>query len=111
MKDEFNALIANRLWVLFLKLPEANIVCSMWLFHKKYKSHAFLERYKARVVANGKIQQPDIETFSPVVKPVAIHTVLSLVVSRKWPIHHLDVKNAFFHGQLNETIHASASEI
>ncbi|GJS61730.1 ribonuclease H-like domain-containing protein [Tanacetum coccineum] len=32
----------------------------------------------------------------PVVKTVTIRTVLSLDVSRQWPIHQLDVKNAFF---------------
>ncbi|GKB94088.1 ribonuclease H-like domain-containing protein [Tanacetum coccineum] len=30
-----------------------------------------------------------------VVKPATIRTVLSLVVSPKWPVHQLDVKNAF----------------
>ncbi|GKC30920.1 ribonuclease H-like domain-containing protein [Tanacetum coccineum] len=55
--------------------------------------------YKASLVANGRNQQQGIdcdETFSPVVKPATIHTVLSLAVSRYWPIHQLDVKNAFF---------------
>nr|GFA66123.1 ribonuclease H-like domain-containing protein [Tanacetum cinerariifolium] len=33
------------------------------------------------------------ETFSTVVKPATIRTVLSLTVSRKWPIRQLDVKN------------------
>ncbi|GKC54789.1 ribonuclease H-like domain-containing protein, partial [Tanacetum coccineum] len=42
------------------------------------------------------------ETFSPVVKSATIHTVLSLVVSRQWPIHQLDVKNAFLNGDLSE---------
>ncbi|GJW76846.1 ribonuclease H-like domain-containing protein [Tanacetum coccineum] len=42
-------------------------------------------------------------TFSLVVKHATIRTVLSLSVSRDWPIHHLDVKNAFLHGQLSET--------
>ncbi|GJV51958.1 ribonuclease H-like domain-containing protein [Tanacetum coccineum] len=64
--------------------------------------------YKARLVANGKSQQPGIEcdeTFSPVVKPATIRTVLSLAVSRQWPIHQLDVKNAFLHGHLTETVY------
>nr|GEZ47357.1 ribonuclease H-like domain-containing protein [Tanacetum cinerariifolium] len=62
----------------------------------------------ARLVANGSSQQLGVdfdETFSLVVKPATIRTVLSLVVSRQWPIHQLDVKNAFFNGDLSETVH------
>ncbi|GKC01666.1 ribonuclease H-like domain-containing protein [Tanacetum coccineum] len=65
-------------------------------------------RYKARLVANGRSQQQGIdcdETFNPVVKPSTIQTVLSLAVSRQWPIHHLDVKNTFLHGHLTETVY------
>jgi hypothetical protein len=43
--------------------------------------------------------------FSPVVKPSTIQVVLSLAVSSHWPIHQLDVKNAFLHETLSETFY------
>nr|GEU33405.1 ribonuclease H-like domain-containing protein [Tanacetum cinerariifolium] len=67
-----------------------------------------LSRYKARLVANERSQQQGIycdKTFSLVVKPTTIHTVLSLAVSHQWPIHQLDVKNAFLYSHLSETVY------
>nr|GEW12165.1 stigma-specific STIG1-like protein 1 [Tanacetum cinerariifolium] len=71
-----------------------------------------LSRYKARLVANGNTQLEGIdvdETFSLVVKLGAIRTVLSLAASRHWLIHQLDVKNAFLHGDLSETVYMHQS--
>ncbi|GJZ53264.1 ribonuclease H-like domain-containing protein [Tanacetum coccineum] len=80
MLDEYNALISN---------------------------DGSLSQYKARLVANGDNQQQGIEcdeTFSPIVKPATIRTVLSLAVS---PIyldlltlhpHHVCLLQKLLHG-------------
>ncbi|GJT06345.1 ribonuclease H-like domain-containing protein [Tanacetum coccineum] len=108
MRDEYKAFIDNKTWVLVPRPPNVNIVRSMWLYKHKYNADGSLSRYKARLVANGHSQQQGIdcdETFSPVVKPATIRTVLSLAVSRQWPIYQLDVKMHFFHRHLTETVY------
>ncbi|KAI3514468.1 hypothetical protein L1887_12893 [Cichorium endivia] len=108
MDDEMSALISNHTWDLVPKPPTANIVGCRWLYRHKYDSSGRLDRYKGRLVAQGFSQQPGLDfddTFSPVVKPATIRTVLSIAVSRHWPIHQLDVKNAFLHGDLAETVY------
>jgi hypothetical protein len=47
------------------------------------------------------------ETFNPIIKPATVRTVLTLAVSRGWPVPQIDVKNAFLHGTLFETIYCS----
>ncbi|GJZ81236.1 ribonuclease H-like domain-containing protein [Tanacetum coccineum] len=106
--DEYHALIKNKTWKTIHQPTDTNIVHCMWLFRYKYHAYGTLSRYKARLVANGSTQLEGIdvdETFSLVVKPVTIQTVLSLATSRHWPIHQLDVKNAFLYGDLSETVY------
>nr|GEV61684.1 ribonuclease H-like domain-containing protein [Tanacetum cinerariifolium] len=85
-----------------------NVVRSMWLFKHKFNADGLLSMYKARLVTNERNQHQGIdcdETFSLVVKPATIRIVSSLAVSCNWPIHQLDVKNAFLHGHLSETVY------
>ncbi|PNX68149.1 copia protein, partial [Trifolium pratense] len=59
-------------------------------------------------VGDGRSQKAGVdcdETFSPVVKPATIRIVLSIALSKSWPIHQLDVQNAFLHGNLHETVY------
>ena len=67
-----------------------------------------MQKYKARLVAQGFNQRLDfdsIETFSPMVKPTSIQLILSLVVSNSWCIRQLDVNNAFLNGDLLEDVY------
>ena len=36
-----------------------------------------------------------------------MRTVLSVALSRSWPVHQLDVKNVFLHGTLSDTVYCS----
>ncbi|CAL9000116.1 unnamed protein product [Prunus brigantina] len=108
MTEEINALLKNHTWTLVPSSPSQNLVGCKWVFRIKRHSDGSIERYKARLVAKGFHQRPGIdyaETFSPVVKPATIRTVLSLAVSRGWSLRQLDVKNAFLHGFLQEDVY------
>ncbi|KAG8497482.1 hypothetical protein CXB51_008701 [Gossypium anomalum] len=44
------------------------------------------------------------ETFSPVVKPATIRTILSIVVYNGWQLRQVDVNNAFLNGDLTDEV-------
>lgn len=84
----------------------------MWIFRHKKNSDGSFERYKTRLVGDGMSQVAGVdcdETFSPVVKPAIIRTMLTIALSKSWLIHQLDVQNAFLHGDLHETVYMHQS--
>lgn len=108
MQEELEALKKNNTWKL-VPLPEGKkLVGCKWVFSIKYKADGSIDRYKARLVAKGFTQTYGIdysETFSPVAKLNTIRVLLSLAANLDWPLHQLDVKNAFLHGNLDEEVY------
>lgn len=43
--------------------------------------------------------------FSPVIKPTTIRLILTLAITARWPLRQHDVKNAFLHGHLKESVY------
>uniref|UniRef100_A0A2N9F1J7 Reverse transcriptase Ty1/copia-type domain-containing protein n=1 Tax=Fagus sylvatica TaxID=28930 RepID=A0A2N9F1J7_FAGSY len=108
MQAEMNALQANQTWELVpLPAGEKTVGCK-WVFTVKYMADSFVDRYKARLVAKGFTQVPGKDfgaTFAPVAKLTSVRLLVSLAASHSWPLHQLDIKNAFLHGDLLETIY------
>jgi hypothetical protein len=100
--------MSNDTWDLVLRSRGANVVTNKLIFKNKFKANRTLEGYKARWVLHGFMQHPIIdydETFSPIMKPTTVRTVLSLALSWDWLVHQLNVKNAFLHGTLTKMVY------
>lgn len=108
MQEELSALYSNNTWHLVPRPSNTNIIGSKWVYHIKYKEDGSIDRCKAWLVARGFTQVPRLdydETFNHVVKPTTIRIILSLTVVSCWTIKQLDIKNAFLHGFLKETMY------
>ncbi|KAF3621796.1 hypothetical protein FXO38_31667 [Capsicum annuum] len=108
MNEELAALEENDTWDMVDRLTNATITGSRWVYSVKMKADGSLDRYKARLVAQGYKQEYGIdyaETFDPVAKMTTVRILLALALIRSWKLHQLDVKNAFLHGDLQEVIY------
>ena len=72
-----------------------------------------MERYKARIVAQGysqKFGQDYDETFSPLVRFESVRTVISLAAQYHLKLHQMDVTTAFLNGELEEEVYMRQPE-
>ena len=103
MKDEIDSIKSNGVWDL-VKLPnEVKAIGCKWVFKTKRNSLGKIERYKARLVANGFTQKEEIDctkTFSPVSKKDYLRIILALVANFDLVLPQIDVKTAFLNGDL-----------
>ncbi|CAN0847266.1 Retrovirus-related Pol polyprotein from transposon RE1, partial [Linum grandiflorum] len=108
MTTEYVALLRNGTWELVPAPANCNLISNRWVFVLKTRPDGSIERYKARLVARGFQQIPGRDfgqTFSPVLKPATLRLLLGIAVSNSWPLHQLDISNAFLNGTLNEEVY------
>ena len=108
MENEITSLKKHEVWKL-VELPEGRkAVGCKWVYKLKHDEDGNIERYKARLVAQGFSQKEGIdydETFSPVVRFESIRTVIALAAQFGLKLHQMDVKTAFLNGELKEKIY------
>ena len=84
-----------------------------WIFKIKRNADGSINKFKARLVAKGYVQEHGIdfeEVFAPVARIESIRLLISLASAKGWELHHLDVKTAFLHGELNEEVYVTQPE-
>eukprot|EP00253_Pinus_taeda_P011054 PITA_11054 len=108
MDEEYNSLIENQTWDLVPLPSNHKLERCKWVYRTKKESNGQVSRYKARLVAKGFQQVHGVdydETFAPMAKMDSIRLALSIAATRGWEVHHMDVKNAFLQGDLEEEIY------
>ena len=113
MTKEYSALTEHGTWEL-VDLPSgANLVGCKWVYKTKRKADGEIDRYKARLVAQGYSQEEGIdynEVFAPVAKYKSIRTVLAIANQLDLEVHQMDVVSAFLNGDLDEDIYMKQPE-
>ncbi|RZB42128.1 Retrovirus-related Pol polyprotein from transposon RE2 [Glycine soja] len=108
MIDEMQALEHNGTWELVSLPPGKKTVGCRWVYAVKVGPNGEVDRLKARLVAKGYTQIYGLDyydTFSPVAKITTVRLFLAMAAMRHWPLHQLDIKNVFLHGDLEEDIY------
>lgn len=98
MQQKYDTLVSNKTWMLILCLPNDTMINCKWIYRVKNQADGSIERLKAHLVTNSMLQVEGANynaTFSPVVKAVLIHNVLTMAMSRGWHLNHVDISNAF----------------
>lgn len=103
MNTDLAALEQNQTWEVTTLPPGKVAVGSKWLYKTKYLHDGSIERHKSRLVILGcrqKLDEDYDQTFARVAKMATVRTVLAVAAIEEWYTIHMDVTNAFLHGDL-----------
>ncbi|DAZ94444.1 TPA: hypothetical protein N0F65_002762 [Lagenidium giganteum] len=110
---EFQSLTENETWTLVHPPRGRQILQNRWVFVVKYTTDGRIDRFKARLVIKGFLQQYGVyydEIFSPVIRMEVLILLLTIAALLDYEVHQMDVKTAFLNGFLKEDIYMAQPE-
>ena len=106
MEEELASIANHDVWDVVPIPRKTPIIGTRWVFTTKTDGMGNIERYKARLVAQGfrQIAAPE-DVHSPVVSAGSKMIALTLATLLNLSSCHVDVKTAFLHGKVDEDIY------
>ena len=108
MVDEMAALHSTGTWdLVVLPFGKSPVGCR-WVYTVKVGPDGHVDRLKTRLAAKEytQIYGSDYgDTFSPIAKIASVRLLLFMAAMCSWPLYQLNIKNAFFHGDLAEKVY------
>src|SRR5690242_14393035 len=96
MQQEFESLIQNETWTLCKLPPGRQAIKSKWVYKTKTNQSGSIDRYKARLLAQGFSQRVGID-YDDMFSPAASMSTIRIIVGLKaqgWHAKQLDVDTA-----------------
>ena len=109
IQAELNCLTKREVFGPIVPTPEnVKPVGYRWVFVRKRNENNEIIRYKARLVAQGFSQRPDIdyeETYSPVMDAITFRYLIHLAVSEGLEMHLMGVVTVYLYGSIDSDIY------
>jgi hypothetical protein len=77
------------------------VLRSVWAYRVKPREDGTVEKWKARLCANGSNQEAD-QIYSPVAKHNTVRMLLAHAIETRMIVHHMDVVTAYLYGELTD---------
>nr|GEW08362.1 hypothetical protein [Tanacetum cinerariifolium] len=108
MQEELLQFKMQKVWIL-VDLPYGKrAIGTKWVYRNKKDERGIVIRNKARLVAQGHIQEEGIdykEVFALVARIEAIRLFLAYASFMGFPVYQMDVKSAFLYGTIKEEVY------
>jgi hypothetical protein len=107
MQDELASLVDHDVFTLVAR-PHDKVIKGRWVFKIKRNPDHSIDRYKARYVAKGFLQEFGVnyhDTWAPTAHLATVRLLFARAVIEDMEVRHIDIKCAFLNGDLDECVY------
>jgi hypothetical protein len=111
ISKELNGLVALNTWTMVLAStmpPGSNLMNCHYVFDVKRRKDGTIEKFKARLVADGNTQKHGVDfdrIFATVVKTSTIRLLLTIAAARDYDLSSIDIRQAYLQAVLKQALY------